>query len=100
MTEKETMLSGGMYDSQDKELVQGRDRAHVLPQRLEALLADDHVGRERLTRELLGAAGRTSSLRKAFSASVSPISTWAPTSTATSTASWSTATPSPSATTP
>jgi maltose O-acetyltransferase len=66
MTEREIMLSGGMYDSQDKELVRGRDRAHVLAQRLEALPADDHVGRERLTRELLGAAGPNVYLEKGF----------------------------------
>jgi len=60
------MLSGGMYDSQDKELVRGRDRAHVLAQRLEALPADDHVGRERLTREMLGAAGPNVYLEKGF----------------------------------
>jgi len=66
MTEKEIMLSGGMYDSQDKELVRGRDRALVLAQRLEALPADDHVERERLTRELLGAAGPNVYLEKGF----------------------------------
>jgi len=44
MTEKEIMLSGGMYDCLDKELVRGRDRAHVLAQQLNALPADDHVG--------------------------------------------------------
>ncbi len=46
MTEKEIMLSGEMYDSQDKELVRERDRAHVFAQRLEALPADNHVGCE------------------------------------------------------
>ena len=66
MTEKEIMFSGGMYDSQDKELVRRRDRAHVLAQRLEALPADDHMGREGLTRELLGVAGPNVYLEKGF----------------------------------
>jgi maltose O-acetyltransferase len=65
-TEREILLSGGMHDSQDKELVRGRDRAHVLAQRLEALSADDHVGRERLTREMLGAAGPNVYLERGF----------------------------------
>jgi len=66
MTEKEIMLSCGMYDSQDKKLVRGRDRAHLLAQQLDALPADDRVGRERLTRELLGAAGPNVYLEKGF----------------------------------
>lgn len=61
MTEKEIMLSGGMYDCLDKELVCGRNRAHVLAQQLNALPADDREGRERITRELLGAVERVPS---------------------------------------
>ncbi len=66
MTEKEIMLSGGMYDCLDKELVRGRDRAHVLAQQLNALSADDRAGRERITRELLGTAGQNVYLERGF----------------------------------
>ena len=57
MTEKEIMLAGGMYDCRDEELMRERTRAHVLAQQLNALPADDYAAREKITRELLGAAG-------------------------------------------
>jgi maltose O-acetyltransferase len=66
MTEKEIMLSGGMYDCLDKELVRERDRAHLLAQQLNALPADDYAGREKVTRELLGAAGPRVYLERGF----------------------------------
>lgn len=66
MTEKEIMLSGGMYDCLDKELVRERDRAHLLAQRLNALPADDREGREKITRELVGAAGPNVYLERGF----------------------------------
>jgi maltose O-acetyltransferase len=66
MTEKEIMLSGGMYDCRDEELLRERSRAHLLAQQLNALPADDYAAREKITRELLGAAGPGVYLERGF----------------------------------
>lgn len=58
MTEREKMLAGEMYRPMDPELSEARMWAHGLVQKLNALPVDDLEGREKLTRQLLGSAGR------------------------------------------
>ena len=66
MTEKEIMLSGGMYDPLDPELWRDRVRAHSLAAKLNALPFDDAKRREPAMRELLGRCGRGVTLSEGF----------------------------------
>ena len=66
MTEKEIMLSGGMYDPMDPELWQDRVRAHVLAGRLNATPYDQLEERDRISRELLGHAGKNLGISEGF----------------------------------
>lgn len=62
-SQRERMLAGDAYLPDDPELRRDADRAALLSARYNALAADDHVGRERLLRELLGAVGEGTVIR-------------------------------------
>lgn len=65
MTEKEIMLSGGMYDPLDPVLWQDRVRAHKLTAELNALAFDDPF-RAKKTAELLGASHEDTVISEGF----------------------------------
>ena len=66
MTEKEIMLAGGMYDPMDKELWEGRVRAHVLAAKLNTLPFDSFEERGAVIGELLGGAGKNTTISEGF----------------------------------
>jgi maltose O-acetyltransferase len=57
MTEKEKMISGKFYDSQDPELLAGRARSRRLTSQLAAIPMSDEASRQKLFRELFGGTG-------------------------------------------
>ena len=57
MTEKEIMLSGGMYDPFDPQLVEERKNARILFQKINKLSDEDKDLRDQMFYELFGSAG-------------------------------------------
>lgn len=63
---RERMLAGDQYIADDPDLFRESDRAAVLTARYNALSGDDHAGRERILRELLGSIGPGTVIRPPF----------------------------------
>lgn len=63
---RERMLAGDQYIADDPDLLRESDRAAVLTARFNAVAAEDHAGRERILRELLGAIGPGTVIRPPF----------------------------------
>ncbi len=57
MTEKDKMLAGVMYNSEDEELVAARREAKLKCRKFNTLPPDDEEGRVRLLKEILGKTG-------------------------------------------
>lgn len=53
----ERMLAGDQYQCEDRQLTEKLDRAARLSAEFNALAGDDHAGRDRILRELLGSVG-------------------------------------------
>lgn len=66
MTEKELMLSGRLYLASDPELVNGRDRARRLTEKINAAAPEQEEYRQELFRELLGSVGENFTINSAF----------------------------------
>ena len=60
------MIAGDYYIAEDPDLARERDRAAVLTARYNATAGDDHEGRDRLLRELLGSVGSGTVIRPPF----------------------------------
>jgi maltose O-acetyltransferase len=58
MTEKEKMLSGQLYNANDKTLSDERHRARLLFQKINRMSEDDKEERNQLFKELFGKAGK------------------------------------------
>jgi len=58
MTEKEKMLSGQLYNANDKILIEERHRARLLFQKINTMSEDDKEERNKLFKELFGKAGK------------------------------------------
>lgn len=56
-TQYERMLAGDQYQCEDRQLTEKLDRAARLSAEFNALAGDDHAGRDRILRELLGSVG-------------------------------------------
>jgi maltose O-acetyltransferase len=67
MTEKEKMIAGEFYDSQDPELAAGRARSRDLTRQLAAIPMNDEASRQNLFRQLLGATGDKFFIENTFS---------------------------------
>lgn len=63
---RERMLAGDQYIAHDPDLQRESDRAAVLTARYNTTAGDDHAGRDRLLRELLGAVGDNTVIRPPF----------------------------------
>ena len=53
----ERMIAGDQYQCEDPQLTEKLDRAARLSSQFNALAGDDHAGRDRILRELLGSVG-------------------------------------------
>jgi maltose O-acetyltransferase len=56
-TQYERMLAGDQYQCEDRQLTEKLDRAARLSAEFNMLAGDDHAGRDRILRELLGSVG-------------------------------------------
>jgi maltose O-acetyltransferase len=65
-TNYERMLAGDQYVAEDPDIVRGGNRASVLSAQYNALAGDDHAGRGKILRELLGSIGEGSVIRPPF----------------------------------
>jgi maltose O-acetyltransferase len=65
-TNRERMLAGDQYIAVDPDLSRESNRAAVLTAQYNALAGDDHAGRERILRELLGSVGEGTVIRPPF----------------------------------
>ncbi len=65
-TNRERMLAGDQYIADDPELLLACERAAGLTDRYNATAADDHAGRDRILRELLGSVGEGVVIRPPF----------------------------------
>jgi maltose O-acetyltransferase len=63
---RQRMLAGDQYIADDPDLTRESDRAAVLTAQFNATAGDDHAGRERILRELLGTLGEGSIIRPPF----------------------------------
>lgn len=63
---RERMLAGDPYIADDPDLKRESDRAAVLTAQYNATAGDDHAGRDRLLRALLGAVGSDTVIRPPF----------------------------------
>jgi len=66
MSEKEKMITGEFYDSQDPELVAGRARARRLTEELNRLPMAEREKRQAIFHELLGGHGESFFLENRF----------------------------------
>lgn len=66
MTEKEKMLSGQLYDTNDAVLVRERDRAKALCRAYNDLSREDAAGRHALLAELFGRIGKACLIEASF----------------------------------
>ena len=57
MTEKEKMISGGLFDCSDPELMENKKRARKLTQKFNNTSEDEDLLRKEILRELLGKCG-------------------------------------------
>lgn len=57
MTEKQKMLSGNLYNGNDKALIALRDTAHQLTQTYNTIATHDRLAKGKITKELLGKTG-------------------------------------------
>lgn len=62
-TQYERMLAGDQYQCEDRQLTEKLDRAARLSAEFNALAGDDHAGRDRILRELLGSVGTGTVIR-------------------------------------
>jgi len=65
-THRERMLAGDQYIADDPGLRRESDRAAVMTQAFNATAGDDHAGRDRILRELLGSVGEGTVVRPPF----------------------------------
>ena len=65
-SEKEKMLSGELYNSQDPELVQGRSKARLLLNELNKSLEDEAPDRTRILKELIPHSGESLLIQPPF----------------------------------
>ncbi|MFO0789507.1 MAG: sugar O-acetyltransferase [Pirellulales bacterium] len=63
---RERMLAGDHYIADDPDLLREANRAAVLTAEFNATAGDDHAGRARILRELLGSIGEGSVIRPPF----------------------------------
>jgi maltose O-acetyltransferase len=63
---RERMLAGDQYIADDPDLMREGNRAAVLTAQYNALAGDDHAGRARILRELLGSVGEGTVIRPPF----------------------------------
>jgi maltose O-acetyltransferase len=63
---RERMLAGDQYIADDPDLAREGNRAAVLTARFNATAGDDHAGRDRILRELLGGVGEGTVIRPPF----------------------------------
>ena len=63
---RERMLAGDQYIAVDPDLAREANRAAVLTARFNAAAGDDHAGRDRIIRELLGSVGEGVTIRPPF----------------------------------
>ena len=63
---RDRMLAGDQYIADDPVLARENNRAAMLIAQYNAAAGDDHVGRERLLRQLLGAVGEGTVIRPPF----------------------------------
>jgi maltose O-acetyltransferase len=66
MTEKEKMLSGELYNSNDPELVKERTKCGLLLDKFNSLPYDKREEKQSLLKELLGSIGNNSFINKPF----------------------------------
>ncbi len=57
MTEEERIFSGGLFSSEEPELVEKKQRAHRLSRAFNALYEEDEQARQAILRQLLGGVG-------------------------------------------
>ena len=62
-TNRERMLAGDQYIADDPELLRATDRAALLAAEFNSCRADDHAGRFRILRALMGSVGAGTSIR-------------------------------------
>src|ERR1700754_3424451 len=60
---RERMLAGDQYVADDADLAREGNRAAVLTAQFNATAGDDHAGRDRILRELLGSVGADTVIR-------------------------------------
>ncbi|MBA4107924.1 MAG: hypothetical protein C0485_19505 [Pirellula sp.] len=65
-THRERMLAGDMYIADDQVLRRESDRAARLVHAFNSAAGDDHAGRDKILRELLGSVGQGSVVRPPF----------------------------------
>jgi maltose O-acetyltransferase len=63
---RERMLAGDQYIADDPDLLREANRAAVLTAQFNATAGDDHAGRDRILRELLGSVGEGTVIRPPF----------------------------------
>ncbi len=63
---RERMLAGDQYIAVDPDLARESNRAAALTAQYNSLAGDDHAGRERILRELLGSVGEGTVIRPPF----------------------------------
>ena len=63
---RERMLAGDHYIAEDPDLRRESNRAAVLTAQFNATVGDDHAGRDRILRELLGSVGPEAVVRPPF----------------------------------
>jgi maltose O-acetyltransferase len=62
-TNRQRMLAGDQYIADDPDLARESNRAAVLTAQFNATAGDDHAGRDRILRELLGSVGEGTVIR-------------------------------------
>jgi hypothetical protein len=63
---RQRMLAGDQYIADDPDLLREGNRAAVLTAQFNAAPGDDHAGRDRILRELLGSVGEGTVIRPPF----------------------------------
>ena len=65
-TNRQRMLAGDQYIADDPDLLRESNRAAVLTAQFNSTAGDDHAGRSRILRELLGSVGEGVTIRPPF----------------------------------